>query len=157
MSAYKEVQTSFAIPGALESAKDEIQCLHDEMEEMEGNMSGTSAENTPKYEVVTEAQEQLSSAVSSLEYIDDEFEELLGKHHAEIVVYQSIPKRKRYNTSRAVRLENAFAIIDALIVAAREVHDSIDSKDDQEILQAGIDGLEASTDAQVVEFPGMFG
>lgn len=165
MGSYRSEHRTDSLESAVSSALSEIESLKDEMDEIKSNMENANMEHLPKYETASEAYDALDSAQ------EPDVPEAVGELSVEY--NEEVNKRKGRGPSRAVRLSNAVAQLQAC-VAALEYYESArqdiaDNEDaetvDQEVAQSEID--EASelrdeletiiNDVENVEFPGMYG
>lgn len=151
--AYKNVTRESTI-SAISDAFSEIQFLADEMTEWAGNME-EKLSHTEKYQAVSDAADELGNHVD-----EPEIPEWLGE--LKINYTEQVNKRKGAGCSRAVRLFNAQAILQAARDAAdnweieegeEEIEEEKGKKEEAEQL---VSDLEEHCDFDV-EFPGMYG
>lgn len=160
MGKYKLVKEKFTVDEGLDVS--EIESLRDEMQSWVDNMSGTALENTSRYQMASDAADQLSrvdevriediwDAVSSTEYLTEDLRNL----EYEVGIFK-VKSRRQY-PSRAYRLSNTISAINRAIECLR---DFLEPYEDNEVgeVRAAIDEVESVVqDLDSVEFPGMYG
>ena len=161
MAKYKLITEKGKVEDLIEGAVSEFSSLRDEIEEWKGNMEGTALENTDKYSRLEEACEILEGIVDKGESLEiDSLPEALRE--TEVSYSQSIVRSKRQHASRATRAENALNMLRAVV---SEVEDLLKKGEGEEISEEDIGSIqsfksdleEVISDAESVEFPGMFG
>jgi len=160
LGKYKLVKEKFTVDEGLDVS--EIESLRDEMQSWVDNMSGTALENTSRYQMASDAADQLSrvdevriediwDAVSSTEYLTEDLRNL----EYEVGIFK-VKSRRQY-PSRAYRLSNTISAINRAIECLR---DFLEPYEDNEVgeVRAAIDEVESVVqDLDSVEFPGMYG
>jgi hypothetical protein len=138
MKSYKSVAIEGCPSSLVDDAVSEIQDLVQEITDWKSGMEGTNLENSEKYQLLDNAESELSSVENDIdEWPNDE---------VRITCYITMPKRVKRSPSRAVRLENA----NAKIGAVKDFYESLDG-DYSEIIDK-LDGM-----IKEVEFPRMYG
>lgn len=150
MAAYKQVSRTGSA-GDVSSAIETLQELGNECREIVDN-SGEALANTQRIQT-------LESTADALENINDiDIPDCAAE--LTITYSEAVPTRKGRGASRAVRRDNAVAVLEAAKDAAQNRLDdkSDDTSEIGDDLQAFIDEIENVVgDAEGVEFPGMFG
>lgn len=162
-SAYKSVDYSSDVAGAIGDAYSEFQSLRDEMSEWRDSLEDKLS-HTQKYEEVSSAADALDG------FCDDEPDVPEGLDGA-VKTTQQVSARKGRGESRAVRCSNALSLLGAAIAVVEETIEKIDGEADEKTgelseeleeekatLEELKDHLEnAAQEAEGVEFPGMYG
>lgn len=170
--SYKNLETKTDLSEAISNFYSEVQSLRDEMSEWADNMESNNLGSTPKFDEVSQAKNALDGFADLEPDVPD------GMNGVELVVIIQVPRRKRQNTSRAVRCGNAAAHIEAVVAWIEEEKDRLEKLDfdpdldedgeevemSEEERDAQVSALEELRDtlqdhadqAQGVEFPGMF-
>jgi len=138
MKSYKFELIEGTPSSLVEDAVSEIEELASEIKDWKSKMEGTNLEGSDKYQTLDNAHSELSEVSNNIEEWPHD--------DVRVTCYISVPKRKKRSPSRAVRLENANAKINAV----KEFYENLDG-DYSEIT----DALEAMV--KEVEFPGMYG
>ena len=159
MGMYKTIRISYTVDEGLDTM--EIEDLRDEMQEWVDNMSGTSLENTSRYEMAEEAASQLDRVDDVCfdaiwDAIPENFESTEEELKALAFVYSIyVSKDKRKGPGRAYRLSNA---INHITGALQTLRDYLEEKEEAEDILAAIDEVESQVqELEDVVFPGMFG
>lgn len=112
------------IQSAFEDGKNEIECLHGELEEWQSSLENNSMEHLPKYDEVTEAKDALESAKDTLESAE------LPDHLQDLEVRYTQDTRQSA-ASRSGRQGNAYAAMEA---AKSAVQDWLDDNGPLELI-----------------------
>src|SRR5258708_6432057 len=120
--SYKPVERETTIGAAVGDAFSEFQSLQEEMQETADNMSGANMEHLPKYETA----EAAASELENHEEVD--VPESLAEKPVKWT--ETVHKSKWGHPSRAVRLSNAQAMLQAVIDVLED-----DKSDDAEQLR----------------------
>jgi len=143
---WKVVKEEISIGDALESARDEIQSLSEEMCSWRDNMEGTPLENTTKYETVSECADILETQANELDSVVDIIEGIGIDLTETITISYSKPYGKY--ESRATRLTRALAYLESVKERIETLRDHLDdSLSDLEDVTAELEGI---------EFPSMY-
>ena len=160
MGKYKRVREKFTVGDGLDIT--EIEDLRDEMQGWVDNMSGTALENTSRYQMASDAADQLSrvddiqfdeiwDAVNAAEGLTEDLKNL----EYEVGIFK-VKSRRQY-PSRAYRLSNTISIINGAIERLREFLEPY-GEDEVEEVRRTIDEVESVVqELDGVEFPGMYG
>jgi len=138
-----------SVESAFEAGKSDIEGLAEEMSSWRDNMSGTSLENTEKYQTVEEAANTLENAQNSLDQI-----EIPEKMLEEKVTFNEV-RKKGY--PRWVRLSNATAALQAVADLLHEKGEADNASEEEQAMTDAADKIQAAIDeVEGVDFPGMF-
>ena len=160
MGKYKRVREKFTVGEGLDIT--EIGDLRDEMQGWVDNMSGTSLENTGRYQMASDAANILSrvddiqfdeiwDAVNAAECLTEDLKNL----EYEVGIFKV--KSKRQYPSRAYRLSNAISAINGAIERLRDFLEPY-GEDEVDEVRRVIDEVESVVqELDGVEFPGMYG
>lgn len=146
-SAYRREAREGTV-GDVNSAFKAIEALGSEMRETADNMDSNNLGATDKCQRCAEAADTLEGISAA------EVPECLAS--VPISYGESVPSRKGRGTSRAVRLANAVELLQAAREFAEDVSD-LDKSGAQERDEFVTELDSAISDAEGVEFPGMFG
>jgi hypothetical protein len=134
----RTVEDKATMETALDSAKQDLTMLAEEMRSWADNMDGTGLENTQRYERVDEAASQLEEAQSSLEDV-----EIPDELKTREVTFHYLMPKSRY-IGRSWRLGQ---VVSALRALSESLPEATEGKDE---ISSQADELET------VEFPGMY-
>ena len=160
MGKYKQVREKFTVGDGLDAS--EIESLRDEMQEWVDNMSGTSLENTSRYQMAEEAANQLDQvdyigleniweAVNNTECLTKDLKNL----EYEVVIFKV--KNRRQYPSRAYRLSNTISAINGALECLKNFLEPYEA-DEVGDIRCAIDEVESTVqELDGVEFPGMYG
>lgn len=159
MTGYKIVPYKTTLSAAIGDAYGEFQNLRDEMRETADNMESGNLGHTDKAQRCGEAADTLDG------FADDEpnIPENVGE--MPVTTTQMENKRKGRGNSRDVRCSNAVTLLQAAVDVIETKLETFDKEGLSETEEAEKSDLEelkdaletAAGDAEVVEFPGMFG
>lgn len=145
---YKFVPVKSTVADAISEGFSAIQELRDEMAEQEGNMSGTPAEHTPKYETVQNAQQELDAVA------DNEPEIPASCGDIECSYSIAVPRRSGKGTGRSYRLSNATAALQAAQEALNNVpEDAAHHEEAADLAQT----FDDAANVDVSDWPTMYG
>lgn len=145
--SYKLVNEESLLGEAVSSAYSDIDELATECDDASNNFPNSSH---PKAEAFAEAASTLQSY--SEPDLPDSLKEV--RIHYSVSVHRS----KKASPSRAVRLENALAVLEAAVAAIDELVEEASGEEDTSSIESFKDDLQSTIDeCQGVEFPGMFG
>jgi chromosome segregation ATPase len=118
--SYKYVPRTTTLESAVADAFSEFQTLAEEMEEWRSNMEEkfSQTERYSRVEEVAQTLENHTDAPDIPESVSDE----------EVVYSEAVNRSKREGPSRAVRCENACAMLDAAISRVEEIIGEIEDK-----------------------------
>lgn len=169
---FKSVRETVSLESAVEMGKDELTCLHEELDEWRGNMEGTGLENTEKYQTLEESTELLQSAVDSVEMV--EFEDVPETAKVSYMAYNPRKASRRVRGDFAVMLLQdsqgvcetvaedfecqVQTLEDALPKDAEDTTEMTELRAKAETWSAHAESLrDACDELESVEFPGMYG
>ncbi len=159
MGRYKSVEAKISIRDAVQDGLADLAELAEEMGSWRDNTEGTPAENSPRFEIVTETAEALESIDEpNLEdYIPTAILDREVTYH-----YSKVQSGRQKTPSRAVRCSNACAMIQAAVdeLESDSLLDRYTDESKVEVTQQ-IEGLanelsEIISNVEVLEFPGMY-
>lgn len=140
--SYKIVASDGTPEDLVTMSYEELDNLKEELEQWRDGMMGTNLESSEKYNMLDEA-------VNALEECQAPEPETWPHNEARISYSDMVPKRKRRNPSRAVRLANATGRLQAVI----DFYQSLDEQPDE--VTELVEHLEQHVIE--VELPGMYG
>lgn len=156
MGRYKSIVLEASIKDVITDGQQDLEELKDEMCEWRDNMDGTPAENTPKFEIVTET----ADAMENMETVDvDTLPEDRGILEAKVTFSnQKVTSGRQKTPSRAYRCSNACAGLEAAAEFLEEVTLEATAEEIQEDChQMATELREIISTVEGLEFPGMYG
>lgn len=141
MNAYKSEVREGTPEQLVTDAVSEYESLAEELRSWASNMEGSNLEGGEKYQALDEA-------ASTLENVSMPEPDEWPHSEAKITWHESVPRRKKRSPSRAVRVDNARARVEAV----RSFYEDLDDADDHQDLIGQLQEIEIE-----VEIPGMYG
>ena len=154
MGRYKSIVLDATVTQAIENGQQDLEELKEEMCSWRDNMEGTPAENSPRFETVTETADTLEN----METVDpDDLPEGVGSSWTKYG-NQKVTSGRQKTPSRAVRCSNACAALEAAAGFLEEVDsDTADDDVTEACTQMATELREIISDVEGLEFPGMYG
>lgn len=152
MGRYKSVEATISVRDAAIDGMADLKELGEEMGSWRDNTEGTPAENSPRFEVVSETATALEDFDEpSLDDLPQEIQDREVKYS-----YQKVQSGRQKTPSRAVRCSNACAMIQAAVDELEDLRDP--EGNDIPGTEGVADELsEVISSVEGLEFPGMYG